>query len=277
MDAVSGDTVAASDRTDVLFAREGDHLSPTVCAVGPWRPDAAHGSAVAALFGAALEDSEMTVARVTMDILGAVRLKTLRLEVGDVHGGRRVRRRSAVLFDDERPVARATALYMNGAPIEVPAPSIETGGRAQPTTPPAELALLPESRAGWPGFENRAMALHTTGDRRTVMRGWFRLLVPALDDHPVSGVQMALAAADYTSGGTLLVVSMKRFMFQSTDLTVNLARRPRGDWIGLAAGPSIVAETGVGIAASMLHDEEGVFGRCAQTQLVEPLPEGPLK
>ena len=64
---------------------------------------------------------------------------------------------------------------------------------------------------------------------------------------------------------------MKRWAFMSTDLTVNLVRPMAGDWVGLTAGPSTVAPTGVGVASSVLHDQAGVLGRCTQTQFLQDL------
>jgi hypothetical protein len=257
------------DEVPALFVRDGEDLLPTALSVGPWRPDALHGSAVAALFGALLDEEGVTVARVTMDLLGAVRLKPLRVTMAEGGGGQRVRRRTATLHDGDRAVAQATALYMAGTSIELP----DTAHAGEPPPPPpGPLALLPESRAGWPGFENRSMEILIDRERRDAMYGWFRLLVPALSDGSVSGLQSTLAAADYTSGGTVLVLSMKRWAFMSTDLTVNLLRPMVGDWVGLTAAPSTVATTGVGVASSVLHDEAGVLGRCAQTQFLEALP-----
>jgi len=252
-----------------LFVPEGPDLVPTVLAVGPWRPDALHGAAVAALFAAALDHPDTTVARITMDLAAAVRLSPLRLELEDLGGGRRVQRRAAVLHDGDRTVARASALYVASPPPE--GPSGTDGGGHPPSVlaPPRPLALLPESRAGWPGFENRAMALHTQRGQDVAFEGWFQLLAPAIAGKPVTGLQLAIAAADYSSGGTAVRLSLKKWSFVSLDLTVNLTRRTVGEWVGLRADESTLDEGGVGIAASVLHDEKGVFGRCTQTQLVQ--------
>jgi hypothetical protein len=195
-------------------------------------------------------------------------LQPLRVTVGEGGGGRRVRRRTATLHQGERAVAQATALYMIGAPIELP------GSAAAPEAPapPAALALLPQSRTGWPGFENRAMEVFTDRERRDAMYGWFRLLVPAVAGGARTGLQATLAAADYTAGGTVLVLPMKRWAFMSTDLSVHLVRPLTGEWVGVTAGPSTVATTAVGVASSVLHDEGGVFGRCSQTQFLQALP-----
>ena len=254
-------------RQDVpaLFVPDGDHLVPTVYAVGPWRPDALHGAAVAVLFAAALDRQEGTVARITLDMLASVPLRPLCLDVTDELGGRRLQRRTAALRDGERVVAQAHAVYVAESAVELPPAVGDVAG------PPAQLAPLPDGRTGWPGFESRAVALHTGRAGEASMAGWFRLLVPALAGGEVTGLQMALAAADFTAGATSMVLSMKRYTFMSVDLTVNLARRPVGDWVGLVTGRAILGGGGVGVADSVLHDAEGPFGHCTQTQFLRSL------
>jgi hypothetical protein len=253
------------DDVSALFVPEGDDVVPTTYAVGPWRPDSVHGSAVAALFAAALDEAGATVARITMDLLGAVPLRPLQLTVTEVEGGRRVRRRVALLQQGERVVARAVALLVAGS-ADLDLPESDESGSSDP--PPKDLSLLPASRAGWAGFESQSMALQTSRQGSQTMLGWFRLLHPAIAGQSLTGLQMALAAADYTSGGTAVVLPLKRWTFVSTDLTVNLARQPVGDWIGLAAR-STLGTTGIGIATSVLHDAAGGLGHCTQTQFIE--------
>jgi hypothetical protein len=101
------------------------------------------------------------------------------------------------------------------------------------------------------------------------MRGWFRLLVPAIAGQPLTTLQSAIGAADYTSGGTSVVLSLKQWLFMSVDLTVNLSRRPVGDWVALESPPSMLSSEGVGIASGVLHDSAGQFARVAQTQLIQ--------
>lgn len=57
----------------------------------------------------------------------------------------------------------------------------------------SDLGLKEDYLAGWVGFENQALALHTEAEGRSLFRGWFRLLVPAIAGQPVTGLQVALA------------------------------------------------------------------------------------
>jgi hypothetical protein len=251
---------------EALFVPEGEFLLPTEFAVGPWRPDALHGSAVAALMAAALDDPPRNVARLTVDLFGSVPLQRLRLELGDEQSGRKVQRRFAALSVDGRTLARAEALFLTRSELETPA-------NAPPgAEPPGDLAPLPDTRAGWPGFESRAMALRTERTQEGHMRGWFTLLVPSIADQPLTSLQSAAAAADYTSGGTNLILSLNEWLFMSVDLTVNFSRRPLGDWVGLESPPSLLGGSGVGLASAVLHDRDGWFARVSQTQLIQKLP-----
>jgi hypothetical protein len=273
----SSDPVSRGD-VPALFVEDGLNLVPTTYAIGPWRPDTLHGSAVAALFGSVLDRADATVARVTVDILTSLRLGPLSLSLSEEEGGRRVLRRVAVLHGPDRPVARASALYILNSPESAGASesaAARTADHGEPEgagPPPEPLVTLPEGRAGWPGFENTAMALHTTRSEHGEMLGWFRLLVPPLVGHPARGLPSTLASADYTSGATYMVLSIKRWTFMSTDLTLNLVRAPVGDWVGLTAGPALIGDSGVGLAAGVLHDESGSFARCSQTQFIQPRP-----
>ncbi len=67
------------------------------------------------------------------------------------------------------------------------------------------------------------------------------------------------------------MLSLKMWSYMSLDLTVNLTRRPVGEWVSLEADRSTLGDGGVGVAASVLHDTNGVFGRCTETQLVRPI------
>jgi hypothetical protein len=97
-------------------------------------------------------------------------------------------------------------------------------------------------------------------------------LVPAADagDRRSDGsrLQLALAAADHTSAGTAVVLSLKEWSFMSVDLKVNMTRPPVGEWVGVRAQRSTLGE-GIGMAASAVQDDGGVFGRCTQTQLLQ--------
>jgi hypothetical protein len=63
------------------------------------------------------------------------------------------------------------------------------------------------------------------------------------------------------------VLDFDRYVFINTDLTVHLVRYPAGEWVCLEAVTSIDS-TGIGLADTALHDEQGRIGRSAQSLFV---------
>ena len=58
-------------------------------------------------------------------------------------------------------------------------------------------------------------------------------------------------------------------LFVNLDLSIQVAREPHGEWIGLAARTTL-GDDGTGIARSTLHDADGAVGDATQTLFVAP-------
>jgi hypothetical protein len=58
----------------------------------------------------------------------------------------------------------------------------------------------------------------------------------------------------------------------NSDLTINLSRRPRGEWIGLDA-TTYLGPDGCGLAESALYDLDGRIGRATQSLFVRAKDE----
>jgi acyl-CoA thioesterase len=58
-------------------------------------------------------------------------------------------------------------------------------------------------------------------------------------------------------------------VFINLDLSIQVLRHPRGEWIGLAARTEL-SDDGTGVARSTLHDDDGAVGNAAQTLFVAP-------
>jgi acyl-CoA thioesterase len=76
------------------------------------------------------------------------------------------------------------------------------------------------------------------------------------------------AAADF-GNGVSHVVDFERFLFVNLDLSIQVAREPRGEWIALAARTAL-GQDGTGVARSTLHDADGPVGDATQTLFVAP-------
>jgi acyl-CoA thioesterase len=55
----------------------------------------------------------------------------------------------------------------------------------------------------------------------------------------------------------------------SLDLTVQLTRKPDGEWIAVTSD-SLASRTGIGLGDAELYDTTGRIGRAVATLLVEP-------
>src|SRR5919197_379310 len=63
------------------------------------------------------------------------------------------------------------------------------------------------------------------------------------------------------------VFDIELFLFINPDLSIQVLRPPRGEWIGLAARTEL-SDDGTGVARSTLHDRDGPVGSAAQTLFV---------
>jgi acyl-CoA thioesterase len=63
------------------------------------------------------------------------------------------------------------------------------------------------------------------------------------------------------------VLDLSAYLFVNSDLTINLLRRPVGEWICLDARTQL-SSLGGGLAESALYDEVGLIGRATQSLFV---------
>jgi len=95
---------------------------------------------------------------------------------------------------------------------------------------------------------------------------WFRMNHPLIAGEAPSPYQRVAVAAD-SGNGISAVLDFDKYLFVNCDLTINLFRRPAGEWICLQSR-SLFAGNGCGLAESALYDEEGVIGQATQSLAV---------
>jgi hypothetical protein len=96
---------------------------------------------------------------------------------------------------------------------------------------------------------------------------WFRFRVPLVAGEEPTQLQRVAAAADF-GNGISATLDWATHTFVNPDLTIYVGRDPVGEWVALDAQTG-VAEDGLGIAASVLHDEQGPIGLAAQALFVD--------
>lgn len=250
-----------------VFEVHDGRLVATQLASGPWDPNAQHGGAPAALLARAFEQlpaSEgLCLARVTYEFMRPVPVGPLEVHAEVARPGRRVQLLDGSLLADGVEVVRARALRVLAA----------NPGRAhsEKIAPPpgpdqgrtGKLPGLHRPRFATDAFEIRFISGAFGGGPGTA---WFRLSRPLVGDEKPSALQRLAAAADFGAGlsGTL---PREDYLFINPDLTLYIEREPDGEWICLDAQTRIAAG-GVGVAESVLYDEQGRVGRATQSLLV---------
>ncbi len=256
-----------------FFHRQSESLlTATPHCAGPWHADYQHGGPPSALLARAIEDAagDMHVARISLDLLKPVPIDTLAIELEEITGGKRRRVLQARLrqADTGLCVVQAQALLLRREPVA-------TGALPQhdpaPLRPPQDCE--PFSFDFFPGQHgyDKAMSLRREPGEQQPGRGrvWMKSNLPLVDDEPASALQRVLLAVD-SGSGVSMALNPKAYSFINADLSVNLRRYPRGEWVGLDAR-SHFQNFGVGLCETLIWDEFGVIGNASQNLLLQKL------
>ena len=92
--------------------------------------------------------------------------------------------------------------------------------------------------------------------------------MPLVDGEEPSPLQRTLVAAD-VGNGISSALDSEDWVFVNVDLTVQLERLPKGEWICVDAATH-PRHSGIGSSDSVLSDEHGRIGRALQTLLFSP-------
>ena len=235
---------------------------------GPWGPDKQHAGPPSALLARAIERFEPReghrLGRVSIDVLGAVPVAPLRIEVERLRPGRRLELFEARAIADGRPVLVARAWRLACAPDEFPS-GPERAALDPPELPDAVPIRLREMHIdGYLAAVDFRFERGSFDDAGPAM-AWVRPRVPLLEGEDLTGWQRALLLADSGSGISLALDPI-RYPAINCDLTVILHRDPATEWVGLDSATTITAGSGA-MTATTLLDREGPIGLATQTLL----------
>lgn len=255
-----------------FFVDLGDgRFRSTEHTVGPWDPELQHGGPPAALLGRCFERTaprdDLRLARVTLEILGAVPVADLTVTTRLARPGKRVEMLEASISSGGREVVRSTAWRISAEPGRA-APRGHT--YVPPPIPPGAPSPSTFS-AGGPFGYGEAMEwrfVHGGFAEPGPACVWARLRVGVVAGEEPSGWQRVLALAD-SGNGISGALPLQEWFFINPDLTVALHRDAIGEWICMEA-QTVIDDAGIGLAASDIADERGWLGRGLQTLLVAP-------
>jgi hypothetical protein len=254
--------------TAALFTIDGDGYMPTELAIGPWDANALHGGATSSLMAGMIESfepgAEMFVARMTMEFLRPVPREHLDLSLSLLRPGKKVQLVGASISAGGTEVARATALRIRQARLEIP-----EYPRPELELPPFSAESEPLTAGLNPGVGSAMEFRYAEGHFATPgpATAWLRLRYPVIEGQQPTPLQRVTAAADF-GNGLSGVLDFRRYLFINPDLTVYLHREPLGEWVCLTAVTD-VGDQGIGVAESRLWDQNGHIGRSIQSLLVD--------
>lgn len=239
---------------------------------GPWDPQHQHAGPPIAMVCRAIEsvarDHGLThIGRLTANLLRPLPIAELEIEVTTDYSGRNAAHYSARLWGEGKELARFTALAQRENELTLPA---ELDGHPLPQAPKtpedSPIQRMPFGRrlTGYADLVENRIASGTFFQGRCA--AWFRLRRPLVEDETPSGYQRVAVAAD-SGNGISSLLDWARFSFVNSDLTVNLLRRPVGEWICVDAR-TLLAPNGCGLTESQLFDEAGLIGRATQSLAV---------
>jgi hypothetical protein len=256
---------------DSFYLLDGENrFISTEWTIGPWGPDSQHAGPPAALLGRALERvvgrDDMQLVRATFEILRPIPIAPLRVKAEVIRPGKSVVLATATLSADDGEVMRAQGwLIRRGDDLGLP--HIVADPPAQGPDAGGSVDLLPTGRVGYlTAMEWRfikGMFLE-----QGPATAWARMRLPLIDGEEITPLSRALVLAD-SGNGISSALDFDHWIFINCDLTVYLHRLPVGEWVCLDAATTI-EPSGIGLAASVLSDEEGVIGRGLQALFVGP-------
>jgi len=255
--------------TSAFAALDGGAYRSSSLTRGPWHPDHQHAGPPIALVCRAIENAALKhglthLSRLTANLLRPVPIGDLEVEVTTDYAGRNAGHFSARLMAAAKEVARFTALVQRENDVKLPD---GLPGHPLPLAPqgpddsPAAIFPFAGKHVGYADLVDTRVA------RGLFFKGpcaiWFRLRYPLVDNEEPSVYQRVAVAAD-SGNGISAILDFSRYSFVNSDLTINLLRRPIGEWICLDA-QTYLGPNGCGLAESMLYDLHGLVGRATQS------------
>ena len=207
------------------------------------------------------------VARLTANLLRPIPIAELAVAVQTDYAGRNAAHFSAALSADGKELARFTALVQRESelplPEGLPGHPLPQAPRTVEASPAAKFPFSPEL----PGYADLMEGRVAEGK---FFRGpcaiWFRLRHALVEGDAPAPIERVAVAAD-SGNGISAILDFRRYVFVNSDLTVNLLRRPEGEWICLEAR-TLLGPAASGLAEARIYDEKGLVGRSTQSLVV---------
>lgn len=254
------------------FERVDDRrYRPTHLTGGAWTEAEQHISPLNGLivhavdrFVAARGGDDLVTSRISIDILGVLAIEEFDVDVVVLRPGRTIELLEVTVTAAGRSAVRARVWRMAASDT-----SGVAGGPSEALTPPHGLSSWPMSEL-WPGGYIASLDVRPVAPPQPGRTAAWLSTEADLVAGEVSGPLARYVALVDTANGIAVRRHPTEWMFPNLDLTIHLARQPRGDWVGLDTTVTFGPD-GHGLTTSVLHDLDGPIGQANQILTVRPL------
>lgn len=242
---------------------------PTGHVSGAWDESTQHIGPALGLLAHAVEvdcasrrEDPMVISRLSYELLGVVPMDAVDIEVEVIRPGRTIELVEATYGHGDRTGTRLRAW------LQQPRDTAGIAGDGFDPIPPPESMEPWDPTTVWPGgfLASAQVRRDSAGPGRA--RYWVRTDVPLLADEEVSPLARAAGLIDIANG-LAIRSDPEQVQYPNIDLTAHLVRQPQGEWVGfdtrVTFGPG-----GLGLTASVIHDEVGPLGTVSQSLTVRP-------
>jgi hypothetical protein len=236
---------------------------------GPWHPEHQHAGPPIALVARQIERAAAPLglthmARLTANLYRPIPIAEVTVSVQTDYAGRNAGHFSASLGSGGKEIARFTALVQREGelplPEQLPLHPLPQAPKPPDASVPAKFPFATKL-VGYPDLvECRVADGKFFGGPCAI---WFRLRHPLIDGEAPSPIERVAVAAD-SGNGISAILDFRRYIFVNSDLTINLLRRPMGEWICIEAR-TLVGPAGGGVAEARIFDATGLVGRSIQS------------
>ena len=250
-------------------ALEGGGYASTGLTRGPWHPEHQHAGPPIALVARSIERAAAAlglthIARLTANLLRPVPIAQLAVEIQTDYAGRNVAHFSARLNAGGKEVARFTAVAQRegapGLPPDLPGHPLPQAPRSVEASPEERFPFSTKMIGYQDLIESRVAAgIFFRGPSAV----WFRLRHPLIAGEAPSALQRVAVAAD-SGNGISAILKFSTHIFVNSDLTINLLRKPEGEWVCIDAC-TLLGPNGGGLAEARIFDTLGLVGRSTQS------------
>ncbi|WNO03382.1 thioesterase family protein [Rhodoferax mekongensis] len=267
---------APAGATAAFTALGGNFFRASELTRGPWHPQQQHAGPPIALVSHALEAAAQAhglqhLARLTANLLRPVPIADMEVRVQEDYVGRNAGHFSAVALADGKELIRATALFQReddvGLPDGLPGHPLPQAPKT-PDASPVQRFPFAHHELGYPDLVETRIAQGRMFAGPSAV--WFRMSHPLVQGQLPSPYQRVAVAAD-SGNGISAILDLSTHVFVNSDLTINLLRKPVGEWVCLDARTHLSSHGG-GLAESSLYDEQGLIGRATQSLFVRKRP-----